>query len=390
MAPTACRRARVGAAHAVMEPVMNEARPVIADIDVFRLRVPLVRPYKLSFGAVVAYDSLIVRLRAADGRTGSGEATLLTGYTDETIEQSWTSACGLADALAGAAHERFVGEVERIAPGAPFLATAFMTARDCLLAHPMLRVEAPTRVPILGILNETEPAPLEADIERQLAAGYTTLKVKVGFDVDADLRRVASIKAQVKGRARIRLDANQGYSADDAIRFVKALEPEGIELLEQPCAAGDWDSHMAVVPHAAVPLMLDESIYGIEDIDRAASLGAARFVKVKLMKLVSIDALAAAIERIRDRGMTPVLGNGVACDPGCWMEACVAARHIDNAGEMNGFLKPRARLLASPLDFDAGDIVLRPGQSGEIDERALEDHLVGRHRGRNVLSVPAR
>ena len=72
--------------------------------------------------------------------------------------------------------------------------------------------------------------------------------------------------------------------------------------------------------------MLDESIYDIADIERAAAEHACAFVKVKLMKFVGLDALAAAIERIRALGMQPVLGNGVACDISCWMEACVAHR----------------------------------------------------------------
>lgn len=67
-------------------------------------------------------------------------------------------------------------------------------------------------------------------------------------------------------------------------------------------------------------MMLDESIYGLADIEKAARLKAATYVKLKLMKLVTLRALSQAIERIRELGMKPVLGNGVACDPGCWME----------------------------------------------------------------------
>ena len=59
--------------------------------------------------------------------------------------------------------------------------------------------------------------------------------------------------------------------------------------------------------------------------------------------------------------MEPVLGNGVASDIGCWMEACVARRQIGNAGEMNGFLRPAAPLAQPPMkvegrrdDIDAG------------------------------------
>jgi hypothetical protein len=79
-----------------------------------------------------------------------------------------------------------------------------------------------------------------------------------------------------------------------------------------------------------------------------------------------------AIERIASLGMRAVLGNGVACDLGCWMEACVAARHIDNAGEMNGFLKARSALLTEQLALVEGAIVLRPDFSPQLDSQALE------------------
>jgi L-alanine-DL-glutamate epimerase-like enolase superfamily enzyme len=118
-------------------------------------------------------------------------------------------------------------------------------------------------------------------------------------------------------------------------------------------------------------MMLDESIYGIDDIDRAAELSAARYIKVKLMKLGTLERLAAAIARIKALGMRAVLGNGVACDLGCWMEACVAARTIDNAGEMNGFLKARSGLLTTPLEFEDGAIVLRTGFAPRLDHERI-------------------
>ena len=83
------------------------------------------------------------------------------------------------------------------------------------------------------------------------------------------------------------------------------------------------------------------------------------------------DALVAGLRRIRDLGMTPVLGNGVAADIGCWMEACVAAREIDNAGEMNGFLKPRAGLFRHPIKVEAGAMMLQSGGMPAIDEAVL-------------------
>ena len=333
----------------------------IERVDVDRLAVPLERPYRLAFGPVAQYDTILVTVTGTDGECGYGEATLLTGYTDETIDEGHALARDIGRRLPGNDKAAACADLGAIGKRAPFVATAFHTAIDMAAGHRLLAPPAGTRVPILGLLQGDGEAELRDNFERLLAAGYRTVKVKVGFDVASDLEAVATIRKVVGGRAPIRIDANQGYSAAEAAAFIAGVDPAGVELFEQPCAAGDWEAHRSAAAAAArtgMPLMLDESIYGIADIERAAREGACRFVKVKLMKFVDIDALVAAIERIRALGMTPVLGNGVACDPGCWMEACVAARHIDNAGEMNGFLKARGRLFAGALAFDRGDIVL--------------------------------
>lgn len=345
-------------------------------ISVYRLRVPLTKPYRLAFGAVEHYDTMVVEMLDRDGRCGLGEATVLTGYTDETIDDSWRVARRFAQELTPGGQRGMHAQMRRLGETHPFTATAFATALEMMDASERLRVSHPTAVPLVGLLNATEENAIRAEFEQLLTAGYRTIKVKVGFNVAQDTRTVKAVQAVANGRARIRIDANQGYTADQAVAFVNALDPQDVELFEQPCAAGDWESHLAVARASAVPLMLDESIYGVADIEKAAALKAARFVKVKLMKLVTMEALVQAIERIRELGMKAVLGNGVACDLGCWMEGCIAARHIDNAGEMNGFLKARAPLLRDSLAFRGGTLWLDPGFSPRLDVDNVNRHLV--------------
>lgn len=338
------------------------------------LRLPLVTPYKLAFGPVEALDTMIVRVALDDGAEGFGEATLLTGYTDETIEGTWAKA---AEILAAARSGSFDldGTLDALDATHPFLTTAFRTAEEMARGSARLLLEAPARVPILGLLQGETAAQLAAEADKLLERGYATLKVKVGFEPAGDARMVAMAQRAVAGRARIRIDANQGFSAEEAIDFVSRLSSDSIELFEQPCAAGDWDAHARVVPVAraqGIPLMLDESIYSEREIERAAASGAAEYIKVKLMKFSDLARLEAAIARIRALGMKPVLGNGVATDLGCWMEACVAARQIDNAGEMNGFLKPRERLLADPLPFRDGAIEIPARWRPRVDTAALD------------------
>jgi L-alanine-DL-glutamate epimerase-like enolase superfamily enzyme len=351
-----------------------EAGAAIEAIAALRLRIPLTRPYRLAFGPVTHYDSVLVEVTLRDGRHGHGEATLLTGYTEETIDGTWTLARELARSLCGLSLAAYSAHIEALAQRAPFLASAFACALDHARGHPMLHVDAERRVPVLGLLQGEDEAQLRDEFARLQADGYRTVKVKVGFDASQDARHVAAVQRVVDGRAAIRVDANQGYDAQDAARFIGSIDPAGIELFEQPCAAGDWAAHRVAAEAArrtGLPLMLDESIYGLPDIERAAAEHACSLLKVKLMKFAGIDALAAAIARIRALGMRPVLGNGVACDLSCWMEACVAARHIDNAGEMNGFQKARRMLFEQPLPFVQGHIVLPAGYAPRLDRAAL-------------------
>jgi len=346
------------------------------------LRLPLETPYKLAFGPVEAFDTVIVRVVAGDGTEGYGEATLLTGYTDETIQGTWEKVTEIFGRLREPSFD-LDATLDLLEATHPFLVTAFRTAAEMASASPRLSLPAPARVPILGLLQGDTPDALAAAVEKLLALGYRTLKVKVGFDAQRDAAMVAVAQRAVAGRARLRVDANQGYDARQATDFVSRLSNESIELFEQPCAADDWDAHAAVVPVArsrGIALMLDESIYTEREIERAAELRVADFLKVKLMKFCSLARLEAAIVRVRALGLQPVLGNGVATDIGCWMEACVATGFIDNAGEMNGFLKPRERLLADTLVFRDGAIELPERWRPRVDPAALERLALARLR----------
>ena len=260
----------------------------------------------------------------------------------------------------------------------PVAASALIAAVEMLEDNPLLRLANDVSLPLLAPFNATEPGAIEAEVEQRLAQGFGTLKVKVGKDWRADLARVALIRHAAGGRAVIRLDANRGFSREDGLSFAQSLDAQGIELFEQPCAAADWDANGAVAAISPVPVMLDESIYGLADIERAASMPGIGLIKLKLKKMGGVEDLRRGLARIRALGMEPVLGDGVAADIGCWMEACVARLGTDggitNAGEFNGFLKTRTSLLANPMVAADGALHLPTGYRPEIDQGALAAH----------------
>ena len=336
------------------------------------LRIPLHTPYRVSRTVFHHFEPIVVEVWDGDGRYGFGEAVISEGYSRETFEDGLRWCRDVAPRLVGKGVEEARALLEPGVAECPTAASTLFSALDVLAGHPLLDLSETARVPLLDPVHAHEPGALAEELEALLARGFRTLKVKVGFDVDADLERVRTIRNLLDGRAEVRLDANQGFTREEGRRFAAALEPAGIQLFEQPCAADDWESNAAVARVSAVPVMMDESIYGLEDIDRAAAMEGVGFVKLKLKKLASMDRLREGLERIRAVGLTPVMGDGVATDLSCWLEACVARVTLDNAGEMNGHLKLVEPLFAEPLPFEDGAIVLRPGAPPTPDPERLE------------------
>lgn len=348
-----------------------------------RLRLPLRTPYKLAFGPVEAFDTVLVSL-SIDGIPGFGDATVLTGYTEETIEGSWALALELAAELDGADLSGAAATLESHLAEAPFTVTAFRTAIEMATGHPSLTDSAHRRVPLLKILTADAPEAIEREMDEAIAAGYRTLKIKVGFEAASDLARVGFIQRAARGRFSLTVDANQGFSHEDGCWFAANLDPQSIEFFEQACHKDDWVAAVAVARASSVPVMLDESIYSMEDVRRAAALGVARFIKLKLMKFGSLSALEEGLAEARSLGLEPVLGNGVATDIGCWMEACVAGDGVQTAGEMNGFLKPRRPIVLNPLIVEQGEVVVPAGYVPYLDRAAVEAQTVARATPRGV------
>ncbi len=73
----------------------------IDKITLYRFSLPLIRPYHLALGTIEAFDTIVAVAEDGNGGRGFGEATILTGYTAETIGESWPAAQGLARRIAG-------------------------------------------------------------------------------------------------------------------------------------------------------------------------------------------------------------------------------------------------------------------------------------------------
>jgi L-Ala-D/L-Glu epimerase / N-acetyl-D-glutamate racemase len=348
----------------------------LAEITLYRAELPLTVPYRLSYRSFESFEPMLVRVRDRDGREGWGEQHISPGSSAETREGGWDFLRALAPELIGATAAAALAKVAAATARSPVAATALATALEMLTVAPALAAADGFSWPLLTAFNADQPEEIAEETERRLADGYRTFKIKVGKDVAADLKRLAAIQAAVAGRATLRIDANRAYSREQAIAFVDGLDPSGVELFEQPCDSADWVANAAVAQRSPVPLMLDEPICSEADIDRAAGIPGVGLCKLKLKRFGSLAGLEAALRRVGGHRMTAVLGDGLGAEINCWMEAAVARRALHNTGEFNGYLKvrPEARLLAEPLGFADGHLVVPAGWRPEVDMARLARH----------------
>jgi L-alanine-DL-glutamate epimerase-like enolase superfamily enzyme len=348
----------------------------ITKVSLRRLRLPLIQPYRLSYRTFEEFEPYLVEIADDRGRHGFADGHISPGSSSETREGGWAFLIEAINASLGRDTDDVkASTLDRFAES-KVAATLLVTAIEVLEGHPDLAVPETTKLPLLTPINALEAAAIAREVEQWLEMGFRTFKVKVGKDPESDLERVRVIQRAVSGRATLRLDANRAFSRGDGERFAARLDPKGIELFEQPCDSDDWNANAAVARVSTVPLMLDEPICTFADIDRAASISGVGYCKLKLKRFGSLSRLKEGLARVKANGLDAVLGDGLGSEIHNWLEAAVARTTITNAGEFNGFLKPKSRLLAPPLPFEAGAVLLPKGYMPALDRTAIDRHTV--------------
>jgi L-alanine-DL-glutamate epimerase-like enolase superfamily enzyme len=114
--------------------------------------------------------------------------------------------------------------------------------------------------------------------------GFRALKIKVGLDLNDDIRRVAAIREAVGPRVELRVDANQGYSVDQAVKFAESMKGLDVAVIEQPVKADDIEGLREVKTRSPVPIMADECVKSSLDARNVIRKGAADMINIKLMK----------------------------------------------------------------------------------------------------------
>ncbi|HEV7713885.1 MAG TPA: dipeptide epimerase [Asanoa sp.] len=268
----------------------------IEDVRTHRVRAPLHTPFVTALRRATSVETLIVEIVDGDGRSGFGEAPQVWQVTGASLAGSEACVTSmLRPLLIGRDPDDLValcrataGAVagNETAKAAVDVALHDLAARRMGVPLARLLGGSTRRVPTDVTLTAADEISVADAARFRVAEGFTVLKVKVGADPATDLARIRDVRAAAGAATRIRLDANQGWTAKEAVRIIRAAQDAGadLELVEQPVDHRDIEGLRWVTDRVEVPILADESVYGIRDLVTVIRNRAADMVNVKLAK----------------------------------------------------------------------------------------------------------
>lgn len=307
----------------------------ITDIQFGMLRVPLKTPFKTALRTVKVVEDIVVMIHTDDGNIGYGEAAATAVITGDTHGS-------IVEAIRYYISPRLIGEDITDLNRITGLIQASMEKNTS--------AKAAVEIAVYDLFGQFYGAPLYkllgggvpvittditisvdyidkmvADSIKAVDRGFESLKIKVGKDIGVDVERIKAIYAAVENRALLRLDANQGWTAKQAVFAIQTLENAGVklELVEQPVKAHDLEGMRYVTERVHTPIMADESVFGPMEVIELIRMRAADIINIKLMKT---GGISNAI-RIADIAAM----HGVECMIGCMIETSIsvaAAVHV--------------------------------------------------------------
>jgi L-alanine-DL-glutamate epimerase-like enolase superfamily enzyme len=357
----------------------------ISKIDVFPLSIPLKKVFENAHAARTTQESVVVFVRTAEDLIGLGNVDPDPGYSEQAFAETLKAIRQLAAYLIGidplniAAAQKKMDEIlagHLDAKAALEMALfdlkgkAFGVPIHSLLGG-LLREEILLNAWI-GMLPAEEAA---SEACLWLERGFRSAKIKLGSGVEQDYARVKAVREAVGHRLALRVDANETYAVDDAIRLGRALAPLDIALFEQPVSRRDLSGMAKVRKALEIPVMADEAILGPESLIEVIKREAADIVKVKVMKQGGISRTVSMIEIAEAAGLKCVIGHGFGLAINTLSEIHVAAscRNILDGCESVGPLKMAADVVKSTLHMEDGKVRVpqEKGLGAEIDEAKL-------------------
>ncbi|MDQ1372325.1 MAG: Dipeptide epimerase [Candidatus Thermoplasmatota archaeon] len=263
--------------------------------------------FRIATGSADVAENIAVKIVSGDeSGVGCASPSDVTHETVRTVEEFLAKVpkkiVGTDEADLSGLHRR----LDAIAPGNTSAKAAVDIAAYDLLSK---RAGKPLREFLGGARGDSVLTDMTIGIEskdvtvkralKHYKEGFRALKIKVGLDLEDDVRRVAAVRDAVGPKVQLRVDANQGYSVEQAVTFCEAMRTLDVAVVEQPVKAEDYAGLKRVKERSAVPIMADECVKDVADARRVIRDEVVDLINIKLMKssgihdAITINRLAA-------------------------------------------------------------------------------------------------
>lgn len=287
------------------------------EAKVFRLKLPMRNTFRIAHGSYTYRENLFLAL-GCEGVTCMGEAPVVPYYGVSADEIEADLRAGVTQVLIEAS---LSGPVTAALADKAFAYPVSRSAFQAAIVALKARLEEKSQTDVLGIGEEERlPAELRAfgattytvayDDDPEAMAGiaascgFERLKVKAG--IPGDVERISLIRERLPG-AIIRVDANQGWSAEEAADKIAQLEKLRVELIEEPTAGGPGEFERLAAA-TSVPILLDESARDAEAVRRyAKEAPSVAGIVVKAAKNGGPASSLGLIRAAREAGMDAML-----------------------------------------------------------------------------------
>ncbi len=277
----------------------------IRKVEFWPVDVPITDPFVVATGARTIAENVFLQITLTNGAQGYGEAAPFPEVGGETRESCLIALHQLSKAVLGRAAAgykeigRLLSEQALTHPSARCgLETAIIDAYCHVANIPMWQLWGGADVRA----RETDITIPITDLDKTVALargwyakGFRLFKMKVGKDVECDIRRLEAVHRALPGISFIG-DGNQGFSRQDCLTFARGVKAWGgrMVLLEQPVVRDDLDSMAAIRRETGIPVAADESVRSLADAQEVVAHGAAEYINIKIMKTGVAEAVEIA------------------------------------------------------------------------------------------------
>jgi L-Ala-D/L-Glu epimerase / N-acetyl-D-glutamate racemase len=326
-------------------------RAAVARIDVLTVELP----FRFSFGHALAArrssTNVLVRLELDDGSVGYGEGVPREYVTGETVEGAVEA---LVERLAPPLLGRTLtspGDVPDAAEETGEAAGAHDLASRCALElavldaagkhfgisvqHWLGRSPAPI-VEYDAIVPFSSPRKLKALALVIRALGFRNVKVKVGDDLDEDVRKLIALRRILGHKVDLRVDANCAWNAEEALRAIEFMRPARISAVEQPVPADDLEGLRRVTASTSETIIVDESLRTVEEANVLAESRACDAFNIRVSKCGGLLQSAKIAAIAAENGLDCVVGaqvgeSGILSAAGRHLAATIRPRYVEGS-----------------------------------------------------------